>query len=83
MYRSAPGKQTTCADGFFPAFLGNTGAAWNYGSNFGGQGATPYSTDHSIFGSWGVADTAYSTDGDGSNDKIGLCAGTAGSVCSG
>merc|ERR1712216_777753 len=44
---------------------GNTGSTWNYGASatndFMGleTGSTP--TDHTAFGSWGVADTAYST----------------------
>ena len=49
-------------------------------------GSSP--TDHSIFGSWGVADTAYSTyDADNAlttaDNKIELCPGTAGAACSG
>ena len=49
-------------------------------------GSTP--TDHTAFGSWGVADTAYSTyDASNglttANNKIELCPGTAGAECSG
>ena len=49
-------------------------------------GSSP--TDHTIFGSWGVADTAYSTyDASNglttANNKIELCPGTAGAECSG
>lgn len=67
---------------------GNTGSTWNYGSNFGGKAATN-PTDHSWPGSWGVADTAYSTyDTDnaltGMNANISMCPGTAGGAgCTG
>ena len=36
---------------------GNEGAEWNYGSNFGG--GSKYSTDHDIFGEFGVTDSVY------------------------
>ena len=65
---------------------GNTGSTWNYGQNFGGGTGSP--TDHTWPGTWGVADTAYSTydtshglDTMGAN--IALCAGTAAGGCSG
>ena len=65
---------------------GNTGSTWNYGQNFGGGTNSP--TDHTWPGTWGVADTAYSTY-DSSwglttlNANISLCPGTARSVCAG
>ena len=71
---------------------GNTGSTWNYGASatndFMGlkTGTTP--TDHTWPGTWGIADTTYSTyndDGtlDTMNGNISLCAGTAGAVCAG
>jgi hypothetical protein len=65
---------------------GNTGSTWNYGQNFGGGTGSP--TDHTWPGSWGVADTAYSTYDSSNalttmNGNITLCAGTAGASCSG
>ena len=71
---------------------GNTGSTWNYGASASNDymgletGSSP--TDHTIFGSWGVADTAYSTyDASNgltaANNKIELCPGTAGAECSG
>eukprot|EP00960_Hanusia_phi_P073698 768067-Hanusia_phi.AAC.4 len=56
-----------------PEADGNEGDEWNYGSNFGG--GSSYSTDHSIFGNYGVTDSAYS--------NISLCPGYAGAECSG
>mmetsp|Transcript_8158 Transcript_8158/g.27385 ORF Transcript_8158/g.27385 Transcript_8158/m.27385 type:complete len:95 (-) Transcript_8158:1114-1398(-) len=55
---------------------GNKGAKWNYGDNFGG--GDDYSTDHTIFGNFGVKDTAYS-----GSDGIKLCPGTHNAECSG
>jgi len=70
---------------------GNTGSTWNYGSNFGGPTKATWTsgkdTVHSgmaegMFGSFGVVDSAYSgTSTVGS--IIGLCPGTAGSICRG
>ena len=65
---------------------GNTGSTWNYGQNFGGGTNSP--TDHTWPGTWGVADTAYSTYDTSwglttANANISLCPGTAGSVCAG
>jgi hypothetical protein len=66
---------------------GNTGSTWNYGQNFGGH-ATTSPTDHTWPGSWGIADTAYSTYSTANalttmGGNITLCPGTAGSSCTG
>jgi len=70
---------------------GNTGSTWNYGSNFGGPTKSSWTSDkdtvHSgmkegMFGSFGVVDSAYSGTG-AVGSIIGLCPGTAGSICRG
>lgn len=77
---------------------GNTGSTWNYGASatndFSGfNSSQDAKAKHGgeaegMFGTWGVADTAYSTYNDDKslntlNANIALCAGTAGAVCAG
>jgi len=70
---------------------GNTGSTWNYGQNFGGPTKATWTSGkdtvhggmaEGMFGSFGVIDSAYSGSG-AVGSVIGLCPGTAGSICRG
>jgi hypothetical protein len=72
---------------------GNTASTWNYGADFGGPTKSTWTSGaiskhngeaEGMFGSFGIVDSAYSGTGAvGSVFPLGLCPGTAGSVCRG